>query len=192
VSLARRRRSPQTESASFSEQEAQGDASISALTVLQAHDGSEKFSVGGHVAEWKRKNQPHPDKIVGHARGEIEAVAIEVDHLADVLELSESSVKRADVRGKRNFQTFPDTAVARCLLRYSHGAIEWRGYPCCHLRFLECRSSARFSLLRRTAEGHGTGVPRLKTCNDRVTGGAGWRMRERGGFRGRGTTRSVP
>jgi hypothetical protein len=45
------------------------------------------------IAVWKRDHQAHPHGIVGHGRGEIESIAREINHLADVLDLGESGVE---------------------------------------------------------------------------------------------------
>jgi hypothetical protein len=67
------------------------------------------------IAVWKRDHQAHPHGIVGHGRGEIESIAREINHLANVLDLGESGVEGPNMQRQENPQPLPAAGISGCL-----------------------------------------------------------------------------
>lgn len=81
----------------------------------------------GVAPEGKRNNESHADEVVRHAGEEIQSVAREIDHLADVLDFPKSWVERPHMNGQRNLQPFSPARVCWRVLREN----------CCDLRVCE-------------------------------------------------------
>ena len=69
------------------------------------------------VAERERDYETHADEIVRHAGGEVEAVAREVNHLADVFDVPEAGIEGAEVNGEGYPHSFPAARVTLGLYR---------------------------------------------------------------------------
>jgi hypothetical protein len=81
------------------QQESDRDADMIGAPVFESHDGAKEFPMGRNlIAVGKRDHQAHPHRIMRHGRGEIQAITREINHLTDVLDLSETGVERPDMQ----------------------------------------------------------------------------------------------
>src|SRR5580704_1424054 len=80
--------------------------------------------------ERKRDQQAHSHEIVWHAGGEIEAIASEIHHLANIHNLSEAGIERAHFEWQRKLQSLAPASIFRGLRLCRRIGRDVRGTDC--------------------------------------------------------------
>jgi hypothetical protein len=99
------------------QQESDSDADMVGPSIFETHNRAKEFAMRRDlVAIGERDHYAHPDRIMGHRGDEVEAIAREINHLANIFYLGKPGVKRPNVQWESDLQPFPATSVSGCLL----------------------------------------------------------------------------